>query len=596
MNLSGPECRFYYGIGLRGIDMKQALVALSFVLAASLARAQVTDRVSVSSGGTQGDALSARPRASTTGQFVVFQSNATNLVAGDTNAATDVFVRDRTAGTTTRVSVITGGGQANGASTEPSISADGRYVTFTSAATNLVAGDTNLVNDVFLHDRTTGVTTRISVDAVGAQANGASGESFITADATQVAFTSAASNLVAGDANGVADIFLKTLATGAIVRASVSSAGVEANAASRNPTTTSSGLFVVFTSDATNLVAGDGNAAADVFMRSIVGSATARVSVDAGGADSDGPSENAWVSSDGTVIAFESDATDLVAGDANAARDVFARNTVASTTALVSVDTAGAQGNGASVNGSPSSGGRYVSFTSSATNLVTGDLNGAADVFVRDTLAGRTRRASLSSTSVEANGASSVSAMTPDGLGVMFDAVATNLAAGDTNAVQDVFAAPNPTVPPTAGTVNDGTGADIDVQTVGTAVSANWTGFTAGSGAIASYEWAYGTTAGGTDLQGYVNVGASTSASNTTTLPSAGSSVFVSVRAIDANGNTSAVAVSDGVLIQASADAEISGEKAGKCGISAAPFGGASAPAAAAAILVIALAAARLRR
>lgn len=568
--------------------MKTVWVAVSLLLPSAL-WAQTLDRVSLDSAGTQANALSSAPQSSTTGQFVVFQSTATNLVAGDTNGVSDVFVRDRSTGATTRVSVITGGGEANGASTEPSISADGRFITFTSVATNLVAGDTNAAADIFLHDRNSTTTTRVSTDAVGAQVAGASGQSFITPDGTQVVFTSASAALVAGDTNALDDIFLKNISTGAVTRISVSTAGVEANGASRNATVSGTGLFVVFTSDATNLVAGDVNGLSDIFFRSVVGSTTTIVSFDTLGGPTDGASDNAWISSDATLIVFDSTATDLVAGDANLVSDVFARNTVIGVTTRISIATAGTEANGASTNASPSSDGRFVSFTSAATNLIATDTNAAADIYCRDLTAGRTLRASTTTTSTESDGASSMSAMSLDGLRVMFESVATNLVAMDTNAVQDIFAAVQPLFPPTGGVVNDGTGADIDAQAVGTAVSANWSGFTANSSAIASFDWAYGTTPGGTDLQGLTNVGLVTAASNTTTLPSAGTTVFVSVRAIDVNGNTSVIIVSDGVLILAAADADISGgNNSGKCGISGAPFAPMSALLAALALVITA--------
>src|SRR5262249_13825695 len=159
----------------------------------------------VGAGGAQGDGRSILPAISSDGRYVAFQSDASNLVAGDTNGVTDVFVRDRLTGTTERMSVDSAGVQGNGVSSVPSISADGRYVAFLSDASNLVAGDTNGVTDVFVHDRTTGATERVSVATGGTQADRGSGYAAISPDGRFVAIGSVATNLVVGDTNGTGD-------------------------------------------------------------------------------------------------------------------------------------------------------------------------------------------------------------------------------------------------------------------------------------------------------------------------------------------------------------------------------------------------------
>jgi len=164
----------------------------------------ITERVSIASDGTQGNNMSGRrgaPASSANGRFIAFDSLASNLVVGDTNGTTDVFVRDRQTGTTERVSVGKNKSQANSFSSAPSISADGRFIAFASFASNLVRGDTNGTTDVFVHDRQTGTTERVSVDSAGAQANDASTDPAISGDGTLVAFFSAASNLVPNDTN-----------------------------------------------------------------------------------------------------------------------------------------------------------------------------------------------------------------------------------------------------------------------------------------------------------------------------------------------------------------------------------------------------------
>jgi len=171
--------------------------------------AGTTTRVSVDSVGTQANAESREAAISGDGRYVGFRSSASNLVAGDTNGADDVFVRDTVAGTTTRVSVLSDGTQANADSTAPAFSADGRYVAFGSSASNLVAGDTNGFLDVFVRDTVAGTTTRVSVDAVGAEANLPSLGSAFSADGRYVAFVSLASNLVAGDTNSTSDVIVR---------------------------------------------------------------------------------------------------------------------------------------------------------------------------------------------------------------------------------------------------------------------------------------------------------------------------------------------------------------------------------------------------
>jgi hypothetical protein len=229
----------------------------------------LTERVSVSSAGDQGNGDSYCPSIDADGRFVAFYSEASNLVPGDTNGKPDFFVHDRETGLTERVSVSSTGEQANGwpGSTTASISADGRYVAFSSWATNLVPGDTNGQMDVFLRDRLAGTTERVSVSSSGAQGNNESGGAAVSADGRFVEFGSYASNLAPGDANGKRDIFVRDRLTGLTERVSVSSFGDEGDDDSQYPTGISAdGRFAVFDSLASNLVPGDTNGHVDVFV------------------------------------------------------------------------------------------------------------------------------------------------------------------------------------------------------------------------------------------------------------------------------------------------------------------------------------------
>jgi Tol biopolymer transport system component len=190
------------------VRLVTVLMLLSLLVNPALASPGTTTRVSVASNGAQGNGDSFSSSISADGRYVAFHSIASNLVSGDTNGAWDVFVHDRQSGQTTRVSAASNGAQGNGDSESPSISADGRYVAFSSDASNLVSGDTNGAWDVFVHDRQSGQTTRVSAASNGAQGNGDSESPSISADGRYVAFSSDASNLVSGDTNGAWDVFV----------------------------------------------------------------------------------------------------------------------------------------------------------------------------------------------------------------------------------------------------------------------------------------------------------------------------------------------------------------------------------------------------
>lgn len=407
------------------------------------APAGATQRVSVRSTGAQGNDASSSPSFSAGGRYVAFHSYATNLVPGDTNGVADIFVHDRSNGVTERVSVDSTSAQGNGNSGSASISADGRYVAFGSSATNLVANDTNLKSDVFVHDRVEGTTELVSVDSTGAQANGGSSSRSISADGRFVAFESSASNLVPDDTNtcgyppmtwNCADIFVRDRVAGTTERVSVDSAGVQGNNESIYPwiSISADGRFVAFLSQASNLVPGDSNSSQDVFLRDRESGTTERVSVDSAGAQVWGRSDRPSISADGRYVAFTSSASTLVAGDSNGDDDVFVRDRLIGTTERASLDSAGAEGNNWSDQPSISADGRYVAFTSDATNLVAGDTNSFFDVFVRDRVAGATERVSVDSAGVQGQDHSSSPSISGDGRYVAFSAWAGNLVPGDT--------------------------------------------------------------------------------------------------------------------------------------------------------------------
>jgi tricorn protease-like protein len=397
-------------------------------------------RVSVASDGVQGNGSSSQSSISANGRYVAFASMASNLVSGDTNNAMDIFVHDRQTGETTRVSVATGGAQANGGSMFPSISGDGRYVAFSSYASNLVSGDTNNAMDIFVHDRQAGQTTRVSVSSGGVQANNESWRSSISSDGRYVAFQSSASNLVSGDTNNQQDIFVRDRQTGETTRVSVATDGTPANWDCYNPSISADGRYVAFESVANNLVPdGSGILYNNIYVRDRQSGQTSRVSVSVSGGQAIGSSNNAFISADGRFVVFESWATNLVTDDTNDANDIFVRDRQMGQTTRVSVSSTGAQANGYSWTPVISADGRYVAFRSEATNLVSGDTNDRQDIFVRDRQTGQTTRVSLAVNGAQANRDSLNPAISGSGRYVAFNTEATNLVSGDTNGVQDVF-------------------------------------------------------------------------------------------------------------------------------------------------------------
>ena len=334
------------------------------------------------------------------GRYLVFGSRAANLVSDDINNDADVFVRDRQTGAVTLVSRNSANEQGNAGSFGGAISADGRYVAFYSLATNLAASDTNGVRDVFVRDLIAGTTVRVSEGTGGVQGNGESRDPSISSDGRYVTFESTATNLTAGDANGRRDVFLHDRMSGITSLISVSSAGVQGNLDSRRPSISGDGSRIAWESSASTLVLGDSNSVSDVFVRDVGSVQTIRVSVGPAGAEGVGASSHVRLSSNGQVVAFTSSAENLDVNDANLICDAFVHDLSTATTELV---TPGSNGQGLVCARWPdlSADGSFVAFVSDASNLVANDSNGLMDAFVRDRTSGTTSRVSVTPAATE---------------------------------------------------------------------------------------------------------------------------------------------------------------------------------------------------
>jgi Tol biopolymer transport system component len=267
---------------------------------------------------------SGAPSISADGRYVAFHSRAVSLAPGDTKTFNDVFVVDRQKHTTQKISVSAQGTLAKGDSSFPMLSADGRYVAFISNAPDLVPGDTNRLGDVFVYDRQTGVTERANVSSSGAQTKNFTRSFALSANGRFVAFQSLSNNMVAGDSNRLFDIFVRDRQTHLTRRVSIDSAGQQANGESSFPTISADGRFVAFESYATNLVPGDKNFALDIFEHDAVTGRTKRVNFLPSGFETHADSDRAKLSADGHFVVFRS-AAPLATTDLHTGIDLYIR-------------------------------------------------------------------------------------------------------------------------------------------------------------------------------------------------------------------------------------------------------------------------------
>lgn len=432
-NLQSQDARTSFG-PLRWCAGLMLCWALPFGLAWGVG----VQRLSTDMQGLEGNADSFSPAITPNGRYVVFESDASNLVAGDNNNARDIFRMHLKTGKLQRVSTNAQDLEANGSSNEPIITSNGRYVVFTSLASNLVGNDTNDSYDIFRKDIKTGKLLRVSTNTNGLESNSHSTSPTISRNGRYVVFYSLADNLVADDTNGMPDIFRKDLKTGEVLRVSTDAQGLEGNGDSYQPTITPNGRYVVFYSYASNLVA-DNNKTSDIFRKDLKTGKIWRVSTDTQGFEGNDDSYEPSITPNGRYVVFRSLASNLVADDANDARDIFRKDIKTGKVQRVSTDANGLEGNGDSYSPTITPNGRYVVFRSLASNLVAGDNNGMSDIFRKDLKSGKVWRVSTDAQGLEGNADSYRPVITRNGRVVAFYSAASNLVSGDNNRAYDIF-------------------------------------------------------------------------------------------------------------------------------------------------------------
>ena len=368
---------------------------------------------------------------------MAFDSDSPSLVPGDTNRVRDVFIYDRNNETLERVSQGVGGKQPDGDSQRPTLSADGRFVAFWSAADNLVDSDTNQVTDCFLHDRESHTTVRVDVGPADVEADGECARPVVSGDGKLVAFESAATNLekpsVLGkstDTNKTRDVFVRDLIANTTTRVSVTSEGKQATGDSVRASISATGRFVAFQSEAP-LQSDDTNKKTDVYLHDLETSETTRVSIGPGGVEGNAGSFSPSLSADGALLSYWSNASNFVPGDSNKVGDIYIFNRGDGSTVRVSVGPEDEGGDGMSSDPSMSPDGRYVAFWSAATNLVADDTNAKRDIFLYDRDTGTLVRVSVADDGTEGDGDSFSPNIGSGGGLVAFDSAAKTLVADD---------------------------------------------------------------------------------------------------------------------------------------------------------------------
>ncbi|TAE32069.1 MAG: hypothetical protein EAY65_07480 [Alphaproteobacteria bacterium] len=400
------------------------------------------NRISVTNLAEEGNESSNNPSFSPDGTKIVFHSSASNLIEDDANGWRDVFVKDTITGEITSISANSMGEQGNSGSYHGRFSPDGTKIVFHSGANNLIENDTNLWNGIFIKDLITGDVMRIDVSTLGEPLDGSSYNAQFSPDGTKIIFESSASNLVEGDTNGWDDIFIKDLITNELTRVSINALGEEGNGWFYNGSFSPDGTKIIFESWADNLIAEDSNGEEDIFMKDILTGEITRISTNFLGEEGTFRSHNPQFSPDGTQVLFTSWANNLVENDTNNLPDIFVKNLISGEVLRVNTNAMGEQLDGWSfgaANFSPD--GTQVVFESLSGMLVEDDTNGWYDIFVKDLGTGEVSIVSRTPSDEQANGWSRNPSFSPDGMSIVFESQANNLVEGDNNEQWDIFLA-----------------------------------------------------------------------------------------------------------------------------------------------------------
>ncbi|MDD5754864.1 MAG: hypothetical protein PHN45_08945, partial [Methylococcales bacterium] len=478
----------------------------------------MTQTISSTKTNTVGNGESQQPALDTTGQFVAFASDALNLSTYALGLSA-IYLKNTQTGDLTPISTNSYGEFADSNASNPSISGDGRYVVFQTAAANLTTDDKNSASDIFLKDTQTDALSLVA----GKVGNGESLNAKISTDGHYVVFQSVASNFVSNDFNGAYDIYLQDLQTNTLKLISTNNLGVEGNHASYEPNLSANGSVIAFASDADNLVTGDNNINRDVFVKNTSSGAIQLISTSFKGGAANGLSDSPNLSSDGTKIAFRSFASDLVANSVNDGNaDIYVKDLTTQKLTQINFALDGSTANGTSWNPIISPDGNFVAFISDATNLVANDTNDVADVFLENLSTGKLKIISDSSTG------------TGDVTSIAFSGDSSTLAFSrlsglDDNATTNVYSAKIqvPIIivdnPPTGSVIITGTTTQGQTLTASTNTIADLDGL-----GTFSYQWL----SNNNPIQGETNSSHAISANDV------GQSIAVKVNFVDGKGNT----------------------------------------------------------
>ncbi|MCL4473008.1 MAG: hypothetical protein M1455_03590 [Actinobacteria bacterium] len=442
MKVRRPVRRFALAVPvIIALALMAALLLIPSFIASAVAPSQIT-RASTDSTGIQGNMTSDSASVSSDGRYVAFTSDSNNLTGASTDNFKDVFVKDTQTGVTICASTDAYGNPSNGSSYSyaSSISADGRYVAFSSGATNLVTGDTNGQPDVFVKDTQTGMTSLVSSNSSGIEGNNYSYYGSISDNGRYVAFVSA-SNLAPGGWFNRSNVYLKDTQTGTTTLISSNSSGIQGDSSSLDPEISGDGRYVEFISNSTNLVAGVTYAYYQSYVKDTISGTTICASTSSSGNLVQGNSQFASLSADGRYVAFQSEAINVVPGFYGP-DDIYVKDTQTGITTCASSDSSGSEASDRSYHPSISGNGRYVAFESNATNLVIDDKNGKTDIFVKDTTTGDIGLVSRNADGSAGTSDSIKPAISSDGKALGFESQASNLVSDDTNNMSDVFVTP----------------------------------------------------------------------------------------------------------------------------------------------------------